>query len=225
MPRRPADARLAVVQTIYLDGSAALEPDLAGRLTHLSDPEHELVLVAPADHPAAGLAVWARRTEAIPEEPAPGSWYLTADPASCRDRQPGLRTVLVGPRVDGQRPPAATRRRGTCAKRSSRSSAADAMADNDPADGRRKPPAASTGLQRVADTASPAPARLVERAPDHWGSGSPRVPCAPRRTDSSGCRYADARPRQVAWQTAEGRRCSRIWPIDGSPSPNLNTSA
>ena len=92
------------MQTIYLDGSAALEPDLAGRLTHLSDPEHELVLVGPADHPAAGLPVWARRTEALPEEPAPGSWYLTGDPASCRDRQPNLRTVLVGPRVDSQWP-------------------------------------------------------------------------------------------------------------------------
>jgi len=92
------------VQTIYLDGSAALEPDLAGRLTHLSDLEHQLVLVGAANHPAAGLPVWSARADALPDEPAAGSWYLTADPDTCRDRQPGLRTILVGPRVDGRRP-------------------------------------------------------------------------------------------------------------------------
>jgi len=92
------------VQTIYLDGSAAVDPDLSDRLAHLSDPEHELVLVGPAGHPAAELPIWSSRTDALPEVPAPGSWYLTADPAACRDRQPGLRTVLVGPKVDGQWP-------------------------------------------------------------------------------------------------------------------------
>ena len=92
------------MQTIYLDGSAP-EPELAGRLTHLSDPERELVLVAPADHPAAGLDIWTRRTEAVfrrSRSRAPGTSPRTRP--SCRDRQPGLRTVLVGPRVDGQWP-------------------------------------------------------------------------------------------------------------------------
>ena len=92
------------MQTIYLDVSAAGDPDLAGRLAHLDDPDHQLVLVGPADHPAAGLPIWSDRTDGLPDQPAAGSWYLTADPASCRDRQPGLRTVLVGPKVESQWP-------------------------------------------------------------------------------------------------------------------------
>jgi hypothetical protein len=92
------------VKTIYLDVSAADDPDLAGRLTHLADPEHQLVLVGPAGHPVAELPIWSSRTDALPEQPAAGSWYLTSDPAGCRDRQPDLRTILVGPRVDGQWP-------------------------------------------------------------------------------------------------------------------------
>ena len=90
--------------TIYLDGSAALQPDAVGRLDHLLDPDHELVLVAGADHPSAGLLPWVGHLPALPEQPAPGSWYLTADPNTCGDRQAGLRTVLIGPREAGRRP-------------------------------------------------------------------------------------------------------------------------
>jgi hypothetical protein len=92
------------VQTIYLDASAADDPDLADRLIHLDDPEHQLVLIGPAGHPVADLPIWSSRADALPEQPAPGSWYLTSDPARCRDRQPGLRTVLVGPKLDAQWP-------------------------------------------------------------------------------------------------------------------------
>jgi hypothetical protein len=92
------------VQTIYLDGSAALDPDLADRLAILADAGNRLVLVGPPDHAAARLSAWAERTDPLPDDPPRGSWYLTADPATCRDRQPGVRTVLIGPRVEGQRP-------------------------------------------------------------------------------------------------------------------------
>jgi len=92
------------VQTIYVDHSAAGDSDLANRLTHLSESGDQLVFVGSPDHPAAGLPVWSDRTDALPEEPPAGSWYLTADPATCRDRQPGLRTMLIGPKVDGPRP-------------------------------------------------------------------------------------------------------------------------
>ena len=90
--------------TIYLDGSAASEPGAAGHLGHLLDADHELVLVAPRDHPAALLMDWAGHLPAMPDQPTPGSWYLTADPDTCGDRQAGLHTVLIGPRAGGPRP-------------------------------------------------------------------------------------------------------------------------
>jgi hypothetical protein len=40
----------------------------------------------------------------MPDPPAPGSWFVTADPAACGDRQPSLRTILIGPRASGSRP-------------------------------------------------------------------------------------------------------------------------
>ena len=92
------------MMTIYLDGSAALESGAADQLPHLVDAEHELVLVADADHPAGDLLAWTAHLPAVPEEPAPGSWFVTADSATCGDRQPGLRTILIGPRGDGPRP-------------------------------------------------------------------------------------------------------------------------
>ena len=100
----PADDSVGVVQTVYIDGSATLDPGLADRLAHLAGAGNELVLVAPAGHPAATLPAWAGTVPAIPAEPARGSWYITADAATCRDRQPGLRTILVGPRSTGQSP-------------------------------------------------------------------------------------------------------------------------
>jgi hypothetical protein len=89
---------------IFFDGSAALDPDVGDRLAHLADAGHKLVLVAPDSHPATALASWSERTPALPAQPPPGSWFLTADPATCGDRQAGLRTVLIGPRDSGHRP-------------------------------------------------------------------------------------------------------------------------
>jgi hypothetical protein len=81
------------------------EPDgLLERLGHLVDAGHAIVLVGPRDHPAAGERTWAGRVDVVPDEPEPGAWYMTADPATCGDRRPDLRTVLVGPRSEGQRP-------------------------------------------------------------------------------------------------------------------------
>jgi hypothetical protein len=90
--------------TIYLHGSAAAEPGAADRLSHLIDADHELVLVAGADHPAARLLSWAGHIPAMPDEPSAGSWFVTADPDTCGDRRAGLRTMLIGPRAGGQRP-------------------------------------------------------------------------------------------------------------------------
>ena len=93
-----------LMTTIYIDGSAALQPDASANLTHLPEAGHELVLVAPEDHPALAAATWTGRVESVPDEPPRGSWLVTADPATCADRKVGLRTVLIGPRGDGPRP-------------------------------------------------------------------------------------------------------------------------
>lgn len=90
--------------TIYVDGSAALQPGASNRLVHLVDADRELVLVAPAGHPSASLLAWAGHLPAMPERPAPGSWFVTADPAACGDHQSTLRTVLIGPGARGPRP-------------------------------------------------------------------------------------------------------------------------
>lgn len=90
--------------TIFVDRSAALAPDAAAHLVHLPDTGHELVLVGDDASPAADVARWRRRLDQLPDELPRGSWYLTADPATCGDRRPGLRTVLIGPREGGPRP-------------------------------------------------------------------------------------------------------------------------
>lgn len=92
------------MNTIYVHGSACLGPGAADRLAHLAEAGDELVLVAPADHPLAGGPVWVAQLPSVPEQPSRGSWFITADPATCGDRQAGLRTMLIGPREAGQRP-------------------------------------------------------------------------------------------------------------------------
>jgi hypothetical protein len=90
--------------TIYVDGSAASLPDAPNRLAHLIEAGHEVVIVAPSDHRAAPAVPSRGRVAGLPDDPPPGSWYVTADPATCGDRQAGLSTLLVGPRDDSPRP-------------------------------------------------------------------------------------------------------------------------
>ena len=102
--------------TIFLDPSAVSGADAAERLLHLTDAGHELVLVdSPRGHdlgsarraPPRSAATsdgvpWRSRTSSLPVDPPRGSWFLTGDPATCGDRQPGLRTVLIGPRLESR---------------------------------------------------------------------------------------------------------------------------
>jgi hypothetical protein len=90
--------------TIYLDGSAAILPDAPIRLSHLIDAGHEVVLVAPPDHRAGRSLPWSRHVAELPADPPRGSWFVTAEPATCGDRQAGLSTLLVAPRDDAPRP-------------------------------------------------------------------------------------------------------------------------
>jgi hypothetical protein len=90
--------------TIFFDASAASDPDVSERLAHLSEAGHRLVLVDDGTHPAAALPAWKGVVPALPDPAPRGSWFLTADPATCGDRRPGLRTVLIGPREALPRP-------------------------------------------------------------------------------------------------------------------------
>ncbi|MEP6640240.1 MAG: hypothetical protein ABJC39_12900, partial [Chloroflexota bacterium] len=90
--------------TIYVDGSVVVLPGASGRLVHLSDAGHVLVLVTAADDPAATFAAWPDRVGELPADPTRGSWFLTADPSTCHERQAGLSTILVAPRDDSPRP-------------------------------------------------------------------------------------------------------------------------
>jgi hypothetical protein len=90
--------------TIYVDDSALLEPGAADRLRHLAEAGHELVLVGLEARPPGGTQPWAGYQAALPDEPARGSWFVTADPTTCLDYRAGLRTILVGPRAEAQRP-------------------------------------------------------------------------------------------------------------------------
>lgn len=90
--------------TIYVDGSAAREPDAADKLSHLAESGHDLVAIASAEPSDARRTGWAAWIARLPADPPRGSWFLTADPATCGDRRAGLRTMLIGPRVDGPRP-------------------------------------------------------------------------------------------------------------------------
>jgi hypothetical protein len=82
---------------IYVDPSVSVASDAAGHLRHLVDTDHEVVLVGEGA-PSVGTALGAAAVPAVPADAAPGSWLITADPATCAERQAGVLTLLVGPR-------------------------------------------------------------------------------------------------------------------------------
>ncbi len=84
--------------TIFLDRSAVAGSDAVDRLGHLVEGGHDLVLVT-TRHDEPGAMAFAARIPTLPDEPPKGSWFVTADPAACGGRKPGLRTVLIGPRA------------------------------------------------------------------------------------------------------------------------------
>lgn len=83
---------------IYVHPSAVGLPDAADRLANLLDTGHDLVLVGdvPGDL-AEGLPAAGRATE-LPADVERGTWFVTADPATCGERRAGLQTLLIGPR-------------------------------------------------------------------------------------------------------------------------------
>lgn len=73
-----------------------LASDAADALKTLADTGHELVLVSSQQVDLPDGFPKIRATMQIDPDPVM-SWYLTSDPELCGRRQPGLRTVLVGP--------------------------------------------------------------------------------------------------------------------------------
>ena len=82
---------------IYIDPSASGSPDAVDHLRHLLDTGHAVYLVGEAAGPIAD-DLGATIVDAVPDDAPRGSWFVTADPATCVERQPGLQTLLVGPR-------------------------------------------------------------------------------------------------------------------------------
>ena len=84
---------------IYIDPTAANTPDAADHLIHLIETGHDVILVG-ASPPAVVVGLpMAHRSDEVPPNAERGSWYVTADPAACAERQIGLRTLLVGPKA------------------------------------------------------------------------------------------------------------------------------
>jgi hypothetical protein len=90
--------------TIYVHASVLGASDAAERLAHLSEAGHRLIVVAGASRPGMVEPAELTRLDTLPAEPEQGSWFVTADPATCGDRRAGFRTLLVGPRLDERRP-------------------------------------------------------------------------------------------------------------------------
>jgi hypothetical protein len=91
--------------TVYVDGSVLAEPDAGTQLGHLQDAGQTVVLVG--DRWPAGDETDAAhfdRLLAVPDSPAGGSWFMTADAEQCEERRSGFRTLLIGPRPEGPRP-------------------------------------------------------------------------------------------------------------------------
>jgi hypothetical protein len=84
---------------VYLDSRLASGSAAALHLGHLVDAGQTLFLVGAPPGDQASLPHVPTLAE-IPPDRARGSWFVTADPARCRVRIAGLRTLLIGPRVD-----------------------------------------------------------------------------------------------------------------------------
>jgi hypothetical protein len=83
--------------TIYVDPSVAGAPDAVDHLRHFVETGHDVVILGDG-HADLARSLGVRTTQSIAGRIAAGAWLVTADPAGCADRRPGLRTLLVGPR-------------------------------------------------------------------------------------------------------------------------------
>jgi len=83
--------------SIYVDRSAAGAPDAADHLRHLIETGHQVFLLDGSE-PDVASELGAPIVQALPVDAPRGSWFVTADAATCAERQTGVRSLLVGPR-------------------------------------------------------------------------------------------------------------------------------
>jgi hypothetical protein len=81
---------------LFRSAGAAVSSDAAEALGNLAETGHELILLTKAPVALPDGFPHLRQSPRI-DPAAATSWYLTTDPESCGQRQPGLRTMLVGP--------------------------------------------------------------------------------------------------------------------------------
>jgi hypothetical protein len=83
-------------------GTRVVDADVVTALRHLRESGHEIVAVGELRLDESITSELDASVPSIPDQRLDGSWYLTADPAACSDRRPGLRIVLIGPQVSGR---------------------------------------------------------------------------------------------------------------------------
>jgi hypothetical protein len=85
---------------VYVDGALLGGSGARAHLEHLVDAGQRLVVIGPAARDESPALRDVPRLDRLPADPARGSWFVTADPGRCSERVAGVRTLLVGPRVD-----------------------------------------------------------------------------------------------------------------------------
>jgi hypothetical protein len=94
----PTD-RLADMSDVFLDAALASAPDARDHVAHLIDAGQHVTFVGGGAEAAGSAFPDVSRLDALPAEPERGSWFVTADPARCAERQAGVRMLLIGPRL------------------------------------------------------------------------------------------------------------------------------
>lgn len=92
------------MSSVYIHPSARTMPDAADHLAHLVEAGHDVVLLGDTQAEVDDALANARREADLPDGAERGSWFLTADADTCRERKAGLQTLLIGPRTAQTRP-------------------------------------------------------------------------------------------------------------------------
>jgi hypothetical protein len=84
---------------IYVHPSAVGLPGAADTLGNLVETGHSVVLLGDVTRALAQSLPASGRAAEVPIEIERGSWFVTADPETCRERRTGIQTLLIGPRA------------------------------------------------------------------------------------------------------------------------------
>jgi hypothetical protein len=95
--RAGSGAYARAMTTIYVDPSVSSAPNAVDQLRHFVDTGHDVSLVGDVA-PSIAAELRVATIPAVPADAARGSWFVTADAATCAGHPPGVLTLLVGPR-------------------------------------------------------------------------------------------------------------------------------